>query len=468
MQDVKKKRSLFERFMTYFITNDMTVGNPYKLMLKFSIPLIIGNIFQQLYNMVDSIVVGKYVGPSALAAVGTGFPFLMILSSLFIGVGMGAMVIISQYAGAKDYERLQMTVGTIYRSMLTVIVPFSLIGLLLARPVLIAMNVADDGTLDQAYAYLSIVFVGSIGSMGFNMNAGLLQGMGDSVTSLIFLFVATVLNIGLDLLFVLVFHLGTMGVALATVIAQFVSWIVGIFYINAKYPYLQINLFNLQYDSEILKRAVRIGIPSGAQNMLFALGALVIQTLVNKQGVTFMAGFTGATKIDAFVFLPIMSISTAISTYTGQNYGAKKMDRIQLGLRSGMALSVGTSVIVAALLYPFSRAAMYLFAQDPATIEAGVTYLHTLLPFYFLVAALFTISALMRGLGQTMVAMIITLVSMWLMRVPSAYLLTDLFGPQYMYYSYPIGWFVGLCYGILVYKKGRWRQELAKALEGNT
>lgn len=452
MSQETKQGSLLQRLISIFITTDMTRGNPYRILTLFTVPMLIGNIFQQFYNIVDSIVVGNYVSSQALAAVGTGFPFLMMLTSFFIGIGIGAMVIISQCAGAKNYEELQLTVETIYRTMLVVVIPFSVLGIALSRPILVLMNVPNDGTLDQATVYLMIVFVGMVGSMGFNMNAGLLQGMGDAATSLIFLAVATVINVILDFLFVLGFHMGVSGVALATVIAQFSSWILGTLYINRRYPFIHIRLNRLRYNSSILKRAVQLGIPSGIQQMLFSVGNVVVQALVNRQGSAFMAGFTAATKVDAFVFLPIQSFSTAISTFVGQNYGARLYQRIRQGTRAGLWLSAGVAAVTALLVYPFSDALVALFTPAPDDILAGRIYLHSVLPFYPLLAVLFTFGSSLRGIGRMFVATLSTFVSMWLLRVPMAQIFLMTLGREYMYYSYGIGWIAGaLISGIYFY-----------------
>ena len=209
---------------------DMTSGSPYRLIISFTLPMLLGNIFQQLYNMVDSIVVGNVIGDQALAAVGTGFPIIYMLSSLFMGIGTGATVMISQYYGARDLEKVDHTINTIYMALLVGVVPLTLIGVFLSEPLLRLMQVPDDGTLEMAKTYMIIIFIGVIGNLGFNINAGILQGFGDSRTSLLFLMIATVMNIVLDLAFTIPIPMGVAGVALATIIAQIASWLFGVFY----------------------------------------------------------------------------------------------------------------------------------------------------------------------------------------------------------------------------------------------
>lgn len=293
---------------------DMTQGRPARLIFFFALPLLVGNIFQQLYNMVDSIVVGRYVGTIALAAVGTGFPLIFMLSSLFMGLGIGATVMVAQYYGAQDHEKVRRTVDTIYTALVVGAIPLTVIGLLLTDPLLWLMNVPAD-TMADARTYVLIVFGGIVGTLGYNVNAGILQGLGDSRTPLLFLAIACVINIVLDLTFVIVFHMGVAGVAIATIIAQIFSWIFGIFYINRKYPMLQIHPFSFRFERQLFSQLIRLGIPAGIQQALFSLGIMTLQALVNRYGADFIAGFNGANKLDTFAFMPIQSFCTAVTTF---------------------------------------------------------------------------------------------------------------------------------------------------------
>ena len=438
---------------------DMTYGNPYKLIFLFSVPLLIGNIFQQLYNMVDSIVVGNFVGEKALAAVGTGFPIIFLMSSLFIGISTGATVMVSQFYGARDIKRVNDTVNTIYTAMIIGVIPLSLLGVFLSEPLLRLIQVPDDGTLEMAKIYMIVIFIGIVGNLGFNINSGILQGLGDSRTSLIFLLIAAIINTVLDLVFVLVFHWDVMGVALATIIAQIFSWVFGIWFINRRYSEIHIRLFGFHFDKALFKQAMKLGIPSGIQQALFSVGSLVMQSLVNSFGSAFMAGFNGANKIDTFAFMPIQSFTNAVTTYTGQNIGAGNHERVRKGLRAGMALSVGTSILMCILVYPLSAFMMRMFSQNQEVIDAGVAYLHELMPFYALLAISFCFNSVMRGAGEMIVPMISSLFALWLVRVPSAYLLAHFFGGEMIYYSYVIGWVVGILISGLYYATGRWKNK---------
>ncbi|MEG1857952.1 MAG: MATE family efflux transporter, partial [Pseudoflavonifractor sp.] len=287
---------------------DMTQGSPTRLIVAFSLPLLAGNVLQQMYNMVDSMVVGKFVGKTALAAVSTGFPIIFLLTSLFIGLAMGATIMIAQYIGAQDQKSVSETVNTIYSSMMIIFIPLTIVGLLVTPLLLRLIRVPAD-VMPEAEIYCFVVFAGLIGGLGYNVNTGIMQGLGDSKTPLIFLAIACAINIVLDLVFVLVVPWGVFGVALATIIAQACSWVFGIFYINKKYSFLHIRLFSIRIDRRLLKQVVRLGVPSGIQQCQFSVAIMFMQALVNGFGTDFSAGFGAANKIDSFAFMPIQSFS---------------------------------------------------------------------------------------------------------------------------------------------------------------
>lgn len=445
---------------------DMTTGSPYKLILKFSIPLFFGNLFQQLYNTVDSIVVGNMVGTKALAAVGAGFPYLMIMVSLFMGVGIAATILVSQHFGAKDYEGVNTIINTIYKFALIVIVPMTLIGIAGTDPILRLMNVPDDGTLAMTAEYMHVLFAGMFATMGFNMNAGFLQGLGDSVTSLKLLILSTLVNIGLDILFAGPLGWGVKGVALATVIAQFLSCVLGVLYFNRRYPYIHLRFTRLSFDGEIFRKLLKLGLPSALQNALFSVGSMAMMALIGTYGRNYIAGFNVANKIDTLVFFPIMSLSNATTTYTGQNMGARRLDRIYKGMKSSLVLTLGTAAGLVLLVYPFLSQLIQLFIGNSDSAEvraevvrAGLEYLQPVLPFYLLLALLFTFNGVLRGLGQTYVPMFATLAALLLARVPSAYFLAANFGRQYIFFSYGIGWALGSLTAGLYYLSGRWKEK---------
>lgn len=435
---------------------DMTQGKPMGLILKFALPLLVGNIFQQLYNMVDSMVVGRFVGSAALAAVGTAFPILFLLSSIFLGLGMGAMVVISQYIGAGDRDSVAKAVDTIYSAMQIVVLPLTVVGMLLCGPLLRLIQVPAEA-FDGAYVYCMVAFAGVVGMLGLNLNAGIMQGLGDSRTTLIFLAVACVINIVLDLAFVILLPWGVFGVALATVIAQICSWVFGVIYINRKYPFIRIKLFRFHIDRALLKQILRLGIPSAVHQCQFSVAILLMQILVNGVGTDFMAGFSAANKIDTFAFMPIQSFGSALTAYVGQNMGAGRLDRVRHGLRSTMALSVGTSLVLGWLVILFRRPLLSIFNSEPAVLAGGEAYLLRVLSLMFLFAIMFTLDSTLRGAGSTVVPMVTSIVALWGVRLPAAYLLAYFVGPEQLYWGFPLGWVVGITISSIAYFRGKWK-----------
>ena len=253
--------------------------------------------------------------------------------------------------------------------------------------------------------------------------------------------------------------MGVFGVAFATIIAQIASWLFGVYFINRHYTFLHIQLFKIQFQRSLFKKAIQLGIPSGIQQALFAVGIMAMQALVNSYGSTFTAGFNGANKIDTFVFLPIQSMSSAVTTYVGQNVGAARMERVRRGTRAGLILCVVASVAISVVVYPLSDVLMRMFSQSPGVIEAGVYYLHALLPFYFLCAILFILSAVLRGAGSMIVPMAASLLSLWLARVPIAYWIAGAWGKEFIYYSYPISWAIGILIVLVAYLHGGWKKK---------
>ena len=359
---------------------DMTQGDPLGLLVRFSLPLLAGNAFQQLYNMVDSWVVGNFVGTTALAAVGIGFPVIYLLSSLFMGLSIGGSVVIAQFMGAGDREAVRRSVNTVYGAVMVSVVPLTLFGVLIAGPILHLIRVPAD-VYDQAYVYLQVIFAGIIGSLGYNINAGILQGLGDSKTPLLFLATACVVNIVLDLVFVLVFDWGVFGVAFATIIAQLCSWIFGVCYVNRKYDFIAIRPLHISVDNVLLKRVLKLGVPSGIQQCQFSV-CLVMSVLV------------------------VLNAERLIM----------------------------------------------LFNTDPLVVASGRAYLLRVVSPMFLMAIMYPINNALRGAGAAIVPMLSSVVALWAARVPAAYLLALFFGPEELYWSYSIGWVLG------VYLRGRWKE----------
>ena len=415
----------------------MTTGSPLRHILLFSLPLLAGNFLQQFYNMVDSWVVGNYVSDAALAAVGGGFPVLFLFSSLFSGIATGGTVVIAQALGAQKPERVQAAIGTLYTAFVRGILPITAAAVLLVRPLMVLLRV-DPAAWAETRTYLLVVCAGIIGSIGYNLNAGILSGVGNSSATLLFLAVSTILNILLDLTLVLAAGLGVLGVALGTVIAQACSWLFGIWYINRNYPALAIHPFSGIFDRKLFAEIIRIGLPSGLQMSLVALGAMFVLSKVNSFGKAFTAGFNVGNKLDTLAFLPTQSMAAAVISFVGQNMGAGQVDRAKRGT----------------LIFcdPLSR----IFSPNSTVIAVSAVYLKTVMPPYFLFSTLFVLNSAMRGAGDSVYPMVNVVASVILIRVPALYLLADHLGPEYMFWSYGIGWVITCALSVYHYAAGKW------------
>ncbi len=439
----------------------MTEGRPGRHIIKFSLPLLAGNVLQQMYNLVDSLVVGNFVGKEALAAVGSTFIIGFLVISLFSGLSLGFTIVISQFFGAKNRAGLRSAVDTAYVAALLGAIPVSLIGLVSVRPLLELLNTPAGATMEMSATYLTIVFAGIIGTFGYNLNAGILQGLGDSVSSLVFLAVATVLNVVLDLVFVVAFGWGVAGVAWATIISQAVSFLLGAAWIVFRLKLTDLVPTRLKFDPRVLVEAARIGFPTGIQFMLFSIGTMVIQRLINGYGPAFMAGWSISGRIDSLAFMPIASFASAVTTFTGQNVGAGKLDRVRRGFRATHGLSALVCLVVSALVIVFARELMALFTPDEEVIAVGTGVLYRLMPTYILLSVLFITNSVLRGAGEALWPFIASVVSFLFLRMPLAYLFDRLFGKGEIVWSFGAGWLVGCVVALARYKSPSWRRAVS-------
>ena len=437
----------------------MTEGKPIRLISRFAFPMLLGNLLQQAYNIVDSVVVGNFVGKEALAAVGNSFIVMLLLVSVFTGIGIGASILIAQFFGSGQKEKLQSTVDTLYIAMVVGAAVITVSGIVCARPFLNLMNTPQGDTMEMSALYLKTMFAGTFVSFGYNINNAILQGVGDSKSSLLFLSIATVINIVLDLIFVTVFDMGIFGVALATLIAQCVAFLFGVWYINRTITLFRISLRHIKFDMRVLSRCIRIGLPAGVQNALFSIGTVVLQRLVNGHGSAFMAGYSATNKIDTFVFMPLLSFANATSTYVGQNIGAKKLDRVKQGVRSTLFISIVLSVSISILIMVFGRYLLMAFTHDEEVLHTGQEFIMRLMPGYFLLAVIFILGAAVRGAGKSLMPMVITFVSLIIVRVPSAYLFNYISGKYDIFWCYAAGWLAGALIITPYYLSGRWEKD---------
>lgn len=437
---------------------DMTTGSVLRHMLAFAAPLLVGNFLQQFYNMVDSWAVGNFVGDDALAAVGAGSSVLFLFISLFSGMGTGATVVISQYFGAGQKDRLRAVVDTVYRAVLIGAIPATLLAFFGAE-YLVELLQVDEAAVEGACTYIRILGLGLITTIGYNINDGILRGLGNSQASLRFLAIAAGINIVLDVLLVTVIPLATAGVAIATVIAQLVSWLLGIGYINRTYPFLRIRLKGTLFEGELLKKVLRVGLPAGLQMATVSLGGMAVMAKVNTFGTSYAAGYTVGLKIDNLIFLPIQALSNASTALVGQNVGAGDWKRVKKAAKCVVGLSALWCLVGIGALYPLRRVLVGIFTDVPATIECGALFTGWVMPAYFLLALIFSLNSVMRGAGQSVVPMIVAIVGQIFVRVPMVYLLANRLGPEYMYAGFGIGWAVGATLALCYYFSGRWKKK---------
>lgn len=441
---------------------DMTSGNAFSLILKYSIPLLCGNMLQQFYNMVDSYVVGNYAtqGDLALAAVGNGGPITFLMAAMFIGLSGGVTVLVAQLFGAGDRAGIKKAADTAYSLIIPVGLGLAIIFVLCLKKLLALMAIPEEIYKDT-YRYTVICMACVIGPMGYNINSGIMQGMGDTRTPLILLLCSTLINVVLDLLFVVAFHWDAMGVALATVIAQFISWIVGIFLINKHYgSFLKVTPFIFKVNTVMLKEILRIGIPSSIQMMSISFGNVLIQRIINSNGTSFAAGAVCAHKIDSFIVLPCQSFSNSITTYIGQNLGANRMDRVKNGIVACLTCAIVSTAIFGSLTYLFAEKLIGFFNDNPTVIKYGAEYLKILMPFYPILTLMFTYCGVLRGMRKVLVTMVAMISAQCILRVLFSIIFNNIFGGSAIYYSFPVGWSAGAAIVMCYYYFGNWRKTI--------
>lgn len=434
---------------------DFTQGNEGRLIFFFTLPMLFGNVFQQLYNTVDSIVVGRALGEGSLAAVGSSFPIIFLMISLIMGVTMGSTIIISQSFGAKNMENVKKAMDTAYVFLMAASVFVTVSGLLLSGPILKLLNVPDEIFAD-AKTYLNIIFAGTVGAFGFNSISAILRGLGDSKTPIYFLISATIANIILDLAFVLVFHWGVAGVAWATIIAQAASFIGLYIYLSKTNPLFKLDIRNIRFDWDIFVSSLKIGLPTGIQQVMVSLGMMSIQSLVNGFGTVTMAAYTAAGRLDSFAMMPAMNFSQAITAFTGQNIGARKPERVRKGFRMTVLMAGSVSVAITLVMFIWGRQMMQLFNTNQEVVEMGRRYLMIVSAAYIIFSTMFVSNGLIRGTGHTMFTMLTTLGALWVVRAPAAVILSGKMGPDGIWWSIPLGWAAGMTISLAYYFSGKW------------
>ncbi len=445
---------------------DMTVGTPWKSILIFSLPMIIGNIAQQLYSTVDSIIVGHYEGDNALAAVGSTMPILNMLLVLFIGISAGVSIMVAQYFGAKSRDELSKTIGTgisitaIVSLVLMVVSPF------FVKPILTALNTPTE-IFDNCASYLTISMIGVAGMAYYNILSGILRGLGDSVSSLVYLVIATIINIVLDILFVATFRMGVAGVACATIIAQIASSVLCIRKLTRMRDIFDLDRKHLKISKKHLSRIVKLGLPSGATQAIVSSAMIIVQSLTNSFGAMFIAANTIVMRVDGFAMMPNFSFGTAMTTYAGQNVGAGKFDRVTKGAKQGTLIAVLCSTIITAIILVFGKHLMAIFTETTSLVEYSAKLMKILAVGYIAMAITQSLQGVMRGAGDTTTPMLISILTSVLLRVPLAYIMVFLSrSPEYpigrpecMQISLVTTWLMGALLTVLFYRWGKWKKK---------
>lgn len=451
-----------------FAPVDMTQGKPWKVILQFTLPMLIGNISQQLYSTIDTIVVGQFAqnGDNAIAAVGSALPILNMLLVLFIGISAGASVMVAQYFGAKNRESISYTVGNCITVTAIACVGMIVIAAPILDKVLVLLNTPEN-IYNDCYWYLMISLLGMAGMAYYNILSGIIRGLGDSASALLYLLVATVVNIALDLVFVICFGWDVAGVALATVIAQVVSSVLCMWKLSRMRNLFDFGLRYLKLKASYVKTLVKLGLPSGLTQAIISSAMIIVQSLTNQFGEQFIAANVVIMRVDGFAMMPNFSFGTALTTYAGQNVGANRLDRVIKGAKQGTLMAVLCSTVITAAILIFGKSLMGIFT-DTADLVGKSYYLMKILAVgYIAVAVSQSLSGIMRGAGDTMTPMWISLVTTVIFRVPLAYGISyltrtpelPLGREECIQISLLCSWIMGAVITFIFYCLGKWKNK---------
>ena len=459
------------RLKELFSARDMTIGSPTKRILEFSIPMLLGNIAQQLYNTADSIIVGKFVGDNALAAVGSASPILNLLLALFVGISTGAGIVVSQSFGARDREGLTKAIGNCIALSFIATIVIMVIGPLITMPLLTLLG-TPESIIDWCANYLNIYFLGIVGFFFYNMLSGVLRGLGDSLSALGFLLIAAALNVALDLLFVQ--RMGVAGVALATVISQGISAIFCYIKLAKMSDIFDLGLKTMKLIPSMAMRILRIGVPSGITQAIMATAGMVVLNLTNAMGETVIACNVIIMRVDGFAMMPNLTFGQAMSVYTGQNVGAGKFDRVTKGVKQGTLIALAFSTCITAILLFCGKFLFALFTETPELLDLANRMIRIMAVGYICVSVTQVLGGVMRGAGDTVSPMWISIMSTIVIRIPLAYLIAHLTTSEAFPHGQPIAlfgslmssWVMGMIISVIVFSIGKWKKKMLEAHDG--
>lgn len=446
--------------------NSLTEGNLWKLIMLYFFPILIGTFFQQMYNTVDTIIVGRFVGTEALAAVGTTSTAINLFIGFFTGVASGCTVIISQFYGAEDRENVSKSVHTSMALGILGGVAITLLGILISRPCMKIMNCPDE-IIDDAVLYMIVYFIGSVGNLVYNIGTGILRAVGDSKTPLYILIVCCIANIVLDLLFVVAFGWAVFGVGLATILSQLISAVLIVIRLMKSDDLYKFEFKKLKIDTIVMKNIVRIGIPAGLQAVMYSLSNLLIQTSINGFGTSCIAAWSAIGKIDGFVWMVMNAYGIAVTTFSGQNFGAKKFDRVKQSARVGLVLDMGSTIFLSIVIFVFRYQLLGIFTADKEVIEIGANFFKVFAPSYFTYVFIEILSGAIRGVGEALQPMLITCIGVCGIRV--VWLLTAvhfIHNTTMVALCYPVSWVITATVFVVYYLRGNWLKRSAKRMYG--
>lgn len=434
----------------------MTEGVIWKQLLLFALPLLLGNLFQQFYNTVDSIVVGNYIGANALASVGASTPIVNLMVGMFTGLGTGAGVVIAQFFGAKDHKGVHDGVHTTIALCLVSGLVMAVVGVALSPTILRLLDTPAE-IMEGSVTYLQIYFMGVMALMIYNMGSGILRAVGDSRTPLYFLMVSSVVNILLDLLFVIKIQMGVAGVAWATLIAQAISACLVLVRLMTSTESYKLILKDIRFHKKVLLETIRIGLPGGIQNAVISFSNLIVQYNINSFGAAAVAGCSAYTKIDGFAILPVMSFSMAITTFTGQNIGAKNYDRVRKGAKTCLVIALAVTLTLSGGLYLFGEKLLRVFSSDQQVLSYAVQMMHFLVPGYVCLATAHTYCGVVRGAGISMVPMLALVGNMCVLRVIWISLAMPVFhNIIVVFLGYSLTWLTSALTMVIYYHRSGW------------
>ena len=443
---------------------DLSKGSPAKILWSFSMPLLLSSVFQQLYNMADSIVAGNFAGENALAAVGASFPVTMIFVAIAMGGSVGCNVVISQYFGGRDYRNTRLAINTSFISFFVLSIILTLLGLIFCDPIISLLNTPYDIFSDSSL-YLRVYILGLIFLFVYNICNAIFTSLGDSRTPLYFLIASSLGNIALDIVFVAIFGWGVAGVAWATFVAQGIASVLAFVVLLRRLSCLKTDNDEKVpiYSKSMLAHISRIAVPSIIQQSFVSVGNIFIQSLINGYGSATVAGYSAAVKVNTFCITSFTSMCNGLSSYTAQNIGARKLKRVIMGYKSALVMVLGTCAVLTAICIIFSDSLVRLFMNSPSdtAIETGKGFLLITSPFYFSVATKLTTDAVLKG-GGAMSSFMVTTFSDLIIRVVMAYILSSFLGTYGIWLSWPVGWVISAAISLALYFVGTWRPKYAR------